>query len=238
MHRSRAAIAAVTVLTVTAATSASAQAPSPTIAFDRECYSPGDTMTFEGAGYTPNGAVEMLFTANGRIGSYSTLAASDGAIAGSLDSPLPDDFLDKPQAADDVFVTANDQTRIQEQAPPESQFGATQFRLSRWAIGYHSANGKIVANRRIRFQALGFTHAVGERLYVHYRLGARTVKSIRLGVLRGPCGDLNKKLSRGFPFRPVEPGTYKLIFNTSPSKAAEGPSIVFPRVRVRARDVR
>lgn len=230
------ALAMTVLLGVALVAGAAAQTPSPTISFDRPCYAPGDPMTFQGAGYTPNGPVNLFFSTPGRYGSFDTAAAPDGNITGQIAAPDADDFLRDDEFAADVFVTSNDQTRIEQHAePPESLFGTAQFRLSRWGVWYRSATGRIVANRRVTFRAVGFAHAIDRALYIHYRLRGRTVKTVKLGTLTGPCGDLTRSLTRAFPFRGVRPGTYTLVFNTSPRNPSERPSIEFPRVRVTGR---
>jgi hypothetical protein len=49
------------------------------------------------------------------------------------------------------------------------------------------------------------------KVYVHYFLNGNRIKTVELGSVSGPCGDLTKKL-RQFPFRPLPAGRYKIRF--------------------------
>lgn len=226
----------VTALALVVTSTAGAQAVPPTVSFDASCYSPGDVMRFEGAGYTPDGAVSMFFGANGRFGVHNLTATPLGTIADSLDAPEPEAFLTDEQFATDMSVTTNDQARLTAGEPPESAVAMAEFRLSRWGVAWRSPSGRLAPGRKVAFRAVGFTHAVGRELFLHYRLGGRTVKSVRLGALAGPCGDRTTRLMRAFPFR-VRPGKYKLTFNTSP-RARAMPSVELATIRVTARDLR
>ena len=50
----------------------------------------------------------------------------------------------------------------------------------------------------MRVEAWGWQDR-GEALYVHYLRGAKRVRSVRLGALSAPCGDLDVTV-RQFPF--------------------------------------
>jgi hypothetical protein len=194
-------------------------------------------MAFEGAGYTPGGAVDFFLAANGRLGTFGTTATPEGSIAGLVRAPDPDDFLEEEELAGDVSVTANDRTRIEASAEPfESQFAPASLRLTRSLVSWRSATGRIVPHRSITFRAVGHTDTIDRALHVHYRLHGQTVRSVRLGILRGPCGDLTTRLRRAFPFRPVRAGSYALVFNASATDPTAQPRTVFNRIRVTQRE--
>ena len=195
----------------------------PTLEFDRPCYSDGDPVGFTGAGYTPNGEVGFLFAAGGRLGGYDTRADGAGALFGRIGTPDADHFLDDDEDSATLSVTANDVTRIDAGAPPEQQFAAAQFTLSRFAIRLtRRGGGAPRAALPMRVEVVGWTHVLGEMLYLHYRRGGRTVKSVRLGRLAGDCGDRTVTLRRGLP-RSARPGRYQLVFNTSASDPRSKP---------------
>jgi hypothetical protein len=195
----------------------------PTLAFDKPCYSAGDPVGFTGAGYSPNGEVNFLFAAGGRVGSYDTRADGAGALFGRIGTPEVDHFLDDDEVSATLTVTANDRARIDAGAPPEQQFGAAQFTLSRYGIRLlRRGGGAPRAALPMRVEVAGWTHAIGEVLYLHYRRGGRTVKSVRLGRLAGDCGDRTVTLRRGVP-RGARPGRYRLVFNTSARDARSKP---------------
>jgi hypothetical protein len=213
-----AAVAALAVLAPAAVAHAA-----PTLSFDQPCYSPGDGMGFSGSGYTPGGAVDLLFSAEGRFGSYGTQADSAGNLADTLRTPDPDDFVDDDDFSTTMSVTANDKTRMDAGAPPEQRFGATQFTLSRYEVEVErTTGGRLRAGKPMRITAVGFTNARGKTLYLHYRRGGRTLKTVRLGRLAGACGDVQRVLRRGLPAG-LRPGAYTLLFNTSKSSASGFP---------------
>jgi hypothetical protein len=199
----------------------------PTLTFDHACYSPGDTMTFSGNGYTPGGAVSMFFfsTSNQEVGGYDTSADPAGAIGGRINAPDPDEYLDEGDSAGDMHASANDNTRVDAGAGPGEAVGATTFRLSRWEVRLEQPNGQAPkARKRLRVNAVGFTHARGATLYAHYRRNRRTLKSVKLGRLNGDCGDLTRTLPRGLP-RGLPPGRYDVVFNTARRDAGRTPRI-------------
>ena len=195
----------------------------PTLAFDKPCYSAGDPVGFTGAGYSPNGEVNFFFAAAGHVGNYDTRADGTGALSGRIGTPDADHFLDDDQVSATVTVTANDRTRIDAGAPPEQRFGAAQFTLSRFGVRLRRRGGGAArAALPMRVEVVGWTHVLGEMLYLHYRRGGRTVKSVRLGRLAGDCGDRRVTLRRGLP-RGARPGRYQLVFNTSASDPRSKP---------------
>jgi hypothetical protein len=189
----------------------------PTLSFDQPCYSPGDGMGFSGSGYTPGGEVNLFFSAEGRFGSYGIQADAAGNLADTVRTPDPDDFVDDDDFSTTMTVTADDKTRMDAGAPPEEQFGAAQFILSRWEVELEQPGGAPPRARKpMRVTAVGFTHARGEMLYAHYTRGGKRLKSVRLGRLDDECGDRTRTLRRALP-RGLRPGRYRLVFNASAS---------------------
>jgi hypothetical protein len=122
--------------------------------------------------------------------------------------------------------------RLTEVANP-SLTAATTFIFSRWNVGISAVRGRIHPARPAGILAVGFTNAVGKPLYAHWVRNGRRVHTRRLGVLRGPCGDLRKRLRVGFPFRPVARGAWEVRF--SPSRTNTTRSAIRHRTRVRRR---
>jgi len=209
----------------------------PSLSFDAPCYSAGDTIAYSGGGYTPDGEVNMFFgTAGKLVGRYATHADATGALSGRLDAPDPGRFMDSAEDAAEVGVSANDQARLDADAGPEESVGFATFRLSRFGFRMRTPGNRDMTPRRpVRFEVTGYTNAVGRPAFLHYRRAGRTLETVRLGTLRGPCGDLKKSLRRAFPFRPVPAGEYKLAVTTSPTSATRAP-MTRATVRVARRD--
>jgi hypothetical protein len=189
----------------------------PTLTFDQPCYSAGDSMEYTGAGYTASGPVTMFFSSlsTQRFGSYDTTADAAGAIAGSIDTPDADDFLDDDDWSGRMGVAAGDTTRTDAGEGPETAVGFATFELSRFEVQLDQPNGRAPrANKRMDVTARGFTGATGKTLYMHYRRARKTLRSIKLGRLTGDCGDLDRTVRKGLP-RGLPKGRYQLVFNTS-----------------------
>jgi hypothetical protein len=78
-------------------------------------------------------------------------------------------------------------------------------------------------------RAFGFEPA--KRLWAHYVLRGKLVKTVALGALTGPCGDLTKTI-RQFPFRPVPAGTYQVYFQGQKAFDKRAAWLRYPRVKV------
>jgi hypothetical protein len=76
----------------------------------------------------------------------------------------------------------------------------------------------------------GWTSA-GTTLYAHYYRGGKRIKDVKIGALRGDCGDLRKRVKQ-FPFRNVRPGRWTVYFTgTRKYDKANDPALFF-KVRV------
>jgi hypothetical protein len=207
-------------LLITALAAPALAAAAPTVGTDLPCYSTGQPIGLSGAGYTPGGDVAVIFTLNGAHGS-NFVSAKDplkADAAGGISGRLP-----APQLASDsdlretVTMTANDQARLDPNAlavPPEETFAATQFQLSAvdvlvgpWLLGH--VNPRALTT----FKVVGWEPF--RRVYAHYFLSGKRIKTVEIGAVSGPCGDLTKKV-RQFPFRPVPAGRYRIRFTGTP----------------------
>ena len=217
------AIAATTLVAVPAV----AQAPRPTLEFDRDCYGEGEPMTFTGGQYTPGGDVTLLFARNGRIGDVPAVAGPDGAISGRVWAPEVQLFLADDEERGELAVTANDQKRMQDgtaDADPAATFALATPTLTRtWAALEPKAPRP---GRRFRVRVRGMAAAAGRPLYLHYRRGTRTLKVTSLGRLQGPCGDLVTR-TRAFPMRTVADGRYTLLVSPLRRSPTSGPYFKF-----------
>ncbi len=202
----------------------------PTLDFDKPCYAEDDPMQYSGAGFTPGGEVNFLFSSlsTSRVGSFDAQADPAGAIAGTIKAPPEDVFIDDDERSAMVGTAATDKTRADQGAPPDQQFGAALFRLTRWEVSVaRKGGGAPRAYKPMLVTAYGFTRAVGETLYVQYRKGRKVLKAVKLGRLGDECGDRTRTLKRGLP-RGLRPGRYTLMFTTSPRRG-DGERVTFTR---------
>jgi len=225
---SRSLLAALVAASVAIVPAAARAQDGPTLSFDKPCYAKGDPMEYSGAGFTPGGEVNFLFSSlsTQTLGSYDTNADQSGAIAGTINAPDEEMFLDDGERSALVAAAATDKVRADQGLPPEQQFGADLFRLTRWDVSVSRPNGGAPrAAKPMRVIAYGFTRAVRETLYVQYRKGGKVLKAVKLGRLGGECGDRTKTLKRGLP-RGLRPGRYTLMFTTSPRRG-DGERVTF-----------
>lgn len=218
---------AIAVLAVAAAVAPSARAQQPTLSFDRPCYGLGEPIEFSGSGYTPNGAVDLIFGANGRMGTGSATADAAGNLVGTTAVDDPGLFLNGNQNRVEVFATANDRTRIEaDQQPPESQFGVGSFTFTRSVTGLQK---RLVAGRNTKVDARGWASQAGRRLYVLFYKGRRLAASATVGRLDEPCGYLHRAVR--VPRR-LKAGRYTVVIGVE--RAARGDYYAeFKRVPVR-----
>jgi hypothetical protein len=240
----RRAVAASIVVTAAAGASAGPAAAVISLAPVRPCLSELDAVSPNAAGLTPGGAVKFDLVSGGRplLSTSTQPAAPDGTYR--VTAPYSPTITDKwfPDTATDTIplaMTITDLTRLNSGQPPTSPEVAATVNLtfSRWNILIGTPGGAApVPRARIRFRAVGWTADIGKPLYVHYIRGRTDVRSVRLGVLTGPCGNVTKTLQRAFPFRPVRPGQYRFLFNASQTNPNKQPRIVTRLITVRKKD--
>jgi hypothetical protein len=201
-------------------------AAAPTLTADLPCYSPGQPIGLGGAGYTPGGNVSMVFSLAGAHGSNTVPAQAPlkadaaGGINGRLAAPR---MASDSDLREDVTVRANDEARIGPSGPiglPEDSFATTRFTLSAvdvlvlpWLIGHVNPRAQTT------FRVMGWEPY--RKVYAHYFLNGKRVKTVELGSVSGPCGDMTKK-ARQFPFRPVPAGRYRIRFTGTPFYDPQG----------------
>jgi hypothetical protein len=195
---------------------ASARA-TPMIKSDLPCYTPGQTIGLSGGGFGPDHDVVFFLTLTGEHGSrllYTDPVKTDpvGALGTRLRAP---NLASDNDAQEKITLTANDQTLMGpngQNGVPEGSFAVTDVLLSRFGAfvdpweqtrrGDPRRSAKIVVNGWAPY------HAV----WAHYFLNGVRVRSVRVGSVHGPCGDLSKTIKQ-FPFRPVPAGTWTVFFS-------------------------
>jgi hypothetical protein len=208
-------IPAVLAATAALAPAAAAQTPPPTLQFDRECYTEDQQMAFSGTGYTPGGRVDLWFNRiGGVLGTFETTADGAGAIGDYVIADA-ERMLRDDEDRETRFVSANDRTRIDQGAPQESGFGAASFTFTRW-MGF--SPGRYVPGRKAAVEIYGWAFAEGEPAYFLFRRGRRTVASVSLGTIGGPCGDLKARVK--VP-RKLKAGAYKVWLSTDARRPSD-----------------
>ena len=221
MVRPAGALAALAALAALGAALALAPAASAatSVRVAKTCYAEGDRISIQGEGFTPNGGADLTLERGATILERSSdpVANEAGTVSGRYGLEVETGFFEGVETRFDMTLRLVDRTRRDAGQPVESPdvTATTTFIFSRWNVGITGPRGKVHPARSLGVNAVGYTNAVGKRLYVHYVRNGRRVHTRRLGTLRAPCGDLRTRLSRGFPFRPVAAGTWSVIFNSS-----------------------
>jgi hypothetical protein len=222
------------------ATAGAAQA-TPAVTADRSCYSDNGAtpLNIAGTGFTPGGPLEITgawIEPDGSsyvVGTFTMTADGSGAFVDSEQTPSPRQF---ERAS--FTVTVKDQTRIAQGAPPTEQSASATFTVASYAAYFKpwNTNGPArgTPGRTALLRVDGYIGTNSRVLYVHYRLGRRLIKTLRVGRLSGTCGALTKRF-RQFDFRPVPPGTYSVEFDTTRAWPNDEVSWLYRRVVVRRR---
>ena len=209
---------------------APAAAPAATVEVAKTCYAEGDRIDIQGTGYTPNGNVRLaLERGEGEVleSTDEPVARADGTIAGDYGVKDETGWFTGQQTRFDMTMRLTDLAN-------QANTAATTFIFSRWNVGITAVGGRIHPRRSVRIRGIGFTNAIGRPLFAHWFRNGRRVHTRRLGLLRGPCGDVRARLARGFPFRPVRPGRYTVRFSPSRTNTTRS-TITHRAVRVTRR---
>lgn len=148
-----------------------------------------------GSGFTPGSFVSFsTVTTSKPTPSFLTSVQADAA--GNI-------LVGASRASFNSFKTL-DQTFSLIASVGGSPVAATTFRQVRG--GYTQPSGGS-PHRKARYSARGFVP--GKNVYVHFRRGSRTVKTVKLGKANSPCGLVSRKF-RQLPVARPHVGTYRI----------------------------
>ena len=182
----------------------------PAVAYDRGCYNPGQPIIETGSGFTPGTqVVESLTLIDEDAAEILAAFASPpvavdplGAFTRGIKAPPLARRADRRELALSAFAD-----------PSVTEPITVQWTLSGWDVTISSPGGRVRRHGRMRVEAWGW-QARGETLYLHYVRGKKRVRSVRLGTLSAPCGDLDVSV-RQFPFA-AKPGKWRFYLSTTP----------------------
>ena len=220
--RTLGAIAAAVAVLAPASTATAAE-----VTAQKRCYAEGDDIDVAGTGFTANGQVRLTLERDGRalVDTSEPRADAQGALRGNYGVRNETGWFTGSETRFDMTLRLTDVTNA-------SITASTAFIFSRWNVGIRARGGRIHPRRSFRMTAIGYTNGIGKSLYAHWVRKGRVRKTMRMGTLRGPCGDATRTVRRGFPFRPVAAGTWRVTFNTSRTDARARDSIVHRAARV------
>ena len=182
----------------------------PAVAYDRECYNPGQAIVETGSGFTPGTqTVESLTLVDEDASEVLAAFASSpvavdplGAFTREIEAPPLARHDDRRELAVSAFADPSVTGPI-----------PVQWTLSGWDVEISSRGGRVLRQGRMRVEAWGWQDR-GATLYLHYLRGTKRVRSVRLGALSAPCGDLDVTV-RQFPFA-AKPGKWRFFMSATP----------------------
>jgi hypothetical protein len=189
---------------------------------DRRCVAEGERATFTGHGLTPSAAVRLTLTRAGRpplVDATGPLADASGRVTWIYGFARRTSWFEDGESRFRMDAKLGD--------------ARTTLTFARRDVRIQTRGGRLAPGQGATIRADGFASQRGKRLYAHWLRGGKRRKTMALGRLGGACGALTRRLSRGFPFRPVDPGTWHVAFNTSRTNPRVGGTIVQRAARVK-----
>ncbi len=188
--------------TVLAAAATPAAAQAATLTLDKPCVRPEQPVGFNGAGFAP-GAMGSL-TDNGNFVDTVNFDAAGGAALqfgapGVGDTHRESHTLSLTDGAGATATAAYQVTDLRGSVAPKTGTAA----------------------KKVAYSVAGFVNGVGQTLYAHYTYAgnqARHVhkKTVALGRLSGPCGDLKTaKRFANVPVKKARKGVWVIQLDTS-----------------------
>jgi hypothetical protein len=188
-----------------------AAAAAPTVGVDRPCYSAGQPIRVAGQGFSPNGALSVHLDFFGQVNTHADLSGGANQQGVYTDLVAAPQVTSPADLREQVTLTATD-PQLGPAGAPEST-AQTNFLLSRALISIPAWKGTFRPSGKSRVEARGFVGGSTSKLYAHYLQKKKLRKTVEVGKLTGPCGDLSKRM-RNVPFA-APAGTYSVRFDTA-----------------------
>jgi len=143
------------------------------------------TMTILGADFTPNGTVTLATLSTAKP-TLAPLASSSVQPTGVfLQTTLPPPFSSSSRNLESFTLVAADNTN-----PAAPILATTPFQVVRFGLTTKPAPKRPTS--KVTYTARGF--ATGKRVYIHFRFGGITRRTVSLGIAKGPCGIASKRM--------------------------------------------
>jgi hypothetical protein len=214
-------IAAAVVATLAVLGVPAVPASAATVRVDRSCVAEGERATFTGD-VMPNASPRLTLSRAGRLPLVSAtgpVADAAGRVTWVYGFPRRTTWFASGETRFRMTVRLDDAT--------------TALTFVRRDVRVTAPGGRIAPDKPATIRAGGFASQRGKRLYAHWLRAGKRRATRSLGRLGGACGTLTRRLPRGFPFRPVDPGTWHVAFNTSRTNPRAPGTIVQRAARVK-----
>lgn len=144
-----------------------------------------ETMTVIGAGFTPNGLVSLATVTKAAPAPAAFSSSSVLGTGAFLKSTLPPPFSQPSRHLESFLLVATDSSN-----PAAPLLATTPFQVVRF--GSTTSPSPQRPTSRVTYTARGFE--TGKRVFIHFRFGGETRRTVDLGVAKGPCGITSRRM--------------------------------------------
>jgi hypothetical protein len=162
------------------------------------------TMTIIGTGFNANGLVSLSTITKAKPTPAVFSSSSALANGGFLKTTTPPPFSSINRNLETFALVATDTTN-----PAAPILATTPFQVVRFGLTTSPTPRRPTS--RVTYTARGF--ATGKPVYVHFRLRGVTRRTVRLGMAKGPCGIVSRRM-RALPTKALY-GTWTSYTNQS-----------------------
>jgi hypothetical protein len=143
------------------------------------------TMTIIGADFTPNGSVVLSALSKVRPTPAAFASSQVQPTGVFLQSALPPAFSSPNRNLESFTLVASDNTN-----PAAPILATFPFQVVRFGLTTKPSPKRPTS--RVTYTARGFT--TGKPVYIHFRFGGVTRRSVSLGIAKGPCGIASRRM--------------------------------------------
>lgn len=143
------------------------------------------TMTVLGAEFAPNGSVSLATLSKAKPALAPLASAAVQPTGVFLQSTMPPAFSSPNRNLESFTLVAADNTN-----PAAPIIATTPFQVVRFGLTTSPEPKR--PTTRVTYTARGFT--TGKRVYIHFRFGGVTRRTVSLGVAKGACGIASKRM--------------------------------------------
>ncbi|MDP2712649.1 MAG: hypothetical protein Q8O56_15650 [Solirubrobacteraceae bacterium] len=140
-------------------------------------------MTIAGSGFTPGSSV--------RLGTATTAQPQPSIFSSATVSPTGQ-FVHQtlPPRFSQTNRTLQSFTLVAQESVNPLNVATTPFQVARFGLSSSPAARR--PSQQITYTARGFE--AGKPVYIHFRFGAITRRTVTLGIAQGPCGTATRKM--------------------------------------------
>lgn len=163
-------------------------------------------------GFTPGSFVRVYMSPANTPPQPASSSTADAAGSFALQA-FPPSFKPFSRNLQTFNLIGEDRTN-----PAAPIIAASTFQMTRFGLTSSPSSPKR-PGQKVKYTARGFT--AGKPVYVHFRFGGKTRRTVSLGIAKGPCGIVSKSM-KALPTK-VRYGTWRTFTNQSRTSATATP---------------